>query len=239
MSLQGLRIGVPQAYFHDLVDPVVEQAFAEALARLEHAGATVVAADLPGVGELSLQAFAAVTFFEAPGDLAAFLDEQQTGVTLQELVSMIASPDVVALFQLAGSVTEEQYQAVQNQVLPFLRQLYQDYFDENDLDVMVYPSVPLPAPLIGQETVMLNGVAVPIFNAFLHNSHYTPTIGAPTLTLRSGQGPHLLPLGGIDIAGISGDDRRVLAMGDAISRALPRIRPPTGMQPLPEPGPRP
>jgi hypothetical protein len=59
---------------------------------------------------------------------------------------MIASPDVLALFQLAGSVTEEQYLPVHNQVLPLLRQLYRDYFDENDLDVMVYPSVPLPAP---------------------------------------------------------------------------------------------
>jgi len=239
LSLQGLRIGVPQAYFHDLLDPVVEQAFSRALDRLEHAGATLVVADLPGAGELSIQASTVVAFFEAPRDLAAFLNEQNTGVTLQQLIAMIASPDVLALFQLAGSVTEDQYLLVQNQVLPLLRQLYQDYFNENDLDVMVYPSVPLPAPLIGQETVMLNGVAVPIFNAFLHNSHYTPTIGAPTLTLPIGQGPHLLPLGGIDIAGIPGDDRRVLAIGDAISRVLPRIQPPTDMQPLPGRGPRP
>jgi len=239
VSLRGLRIGVPRAYFHDLLDPVVEQAFSRALARLERAGATLVAADLPGAGELSLQAFAVVAFFEAPRDLATFLDEQGTGVTLEQLVAMIASPDVLALFQLAGSVTEEQYLLVQNQVLPFLRQLYRDYFDENDLDVMLYPSVPLPAPLIGQETVTLNGVAVPVFNAFLHNSHYTPTIGAPTLTLPIGQGPRGLPLGGIDVAGIPGDDRRVLAIGDAISRVLPRIQPPTGMQPLPGPGPRP
>ena len=31
LSLQGIRIGVPQAHFHDLIDPVVEQAFAQAL----------------------------------------------------------------------------------------------------------------------------------------------------------------------------------------------------------------
>ena len=241
VSLQGLRIGVPRAHFHDLVDPVVEQAFAEALARLERAGATLVAADVPGVGELSLQASTVVAFFEAPRDLASYLNEHGTGVTLEELAAMIASPDVLALFQLAlsGIVTEEQYLLVQNQVLPFLRQLYGNYFDENDLDAMVYPSVPVPAPLIGQETVVLNGMAVPIFNAFLQNSHYTPTIGAPTLTLPIGQTPRGLPLGGIDVAGMPGDDRRVLAIGDAISRVLPRIRPPTGMQPLPEPGPRP
>jgi indoleacetamide hydrolase len=241
VSLRGLRIGVPRAHFHDLLDPVVEQAFAEALASLERAGATLVAADLPGVGELSLQASTVVAFFEAPRDLASYLNEHGSGVTLEELVAMIASPDVLALFQLAlsGVVTEEQYLLVQSQVVPFLRQLYRDYFDENDLDVMVYPSVPLPAPLIGQETVMLNGNAVPVFNAFLHNSHYTPTIGAPTLTLPIGQAPRGLPLGGIDVAGMPGDDRRVLAIGDAISRVLPRIRPPTGMQPLPEPAPRP
>ena len=86
---------------------------------------------------------------------------------------------------------------------------------------------------------MLNGMAVPVFNAFLYNSHYTPTIGAPTLTLPIGQAPRGLPLGGIDVAGLPGDDRRVLAIGDAISRVLPRIRAPIGMQQLPEPASRP
>src|SRR4029434_5472373 len=41
VSLQGLRIGVPWPHFHDLLDPVVEQAFLRALARLEHAGETL------------------------------------------------------------------------------------------------------------------------------------------------------------------------------------------------------
>jgi indoleacetamide hydrolase len=239
VSLQGLRIGVPRAHFHDLIDPAVEQAFAQALARLEHAGATLVAADLPGAGELSVQASTVIIIFEAPVVLAAYLDEHDTGVTLEQLVAMIASPDVRALFEifLSGVVTEEQYLQVQNQLLPVLQQLYRDYFDNYDLDVMVYPSEPLPAPLIGQETVMLNGMAVPVGDAFLHNAHYTPVIGAPTLTLPIGQGPRGLPLGGIDVAGMPGDDRRVLAIGDAISRLLPRIRPPTGTQPLPQRGP--
>ena len=148
VSLQGLRIGVPRAHFHDLLDPVVEQKFAEALARLERGGATLVAADLPGVGELSLQAFAVVAFFEAPVDLAAYLGENDTGVTLEELSSHDCQPGRRRAFSTRGfRPTEEQYLLVQNQVLPLLRQLYRDYFDGNDLDVMVYPSVPVPAPL--------------------------------------------------------------------------------------------
>lgn len=86
-----------------------------------------------------------------------------------------------------------------SQVIPLLQQLYRDYLDDNDLDVMVYPTVPLQAPFIGQETLVQGGTAVPIFDVVMHNSHYTPVIGAPTLTLPIGQGPRNLPLGGIDV----------------------------------------
>jgi Asp-tRNA(Asn)/Glu-tRNA(Gln) amidotransferase A subunit family amidase len=63
--------------------------------------------------------------------------------------------------------------------------------------------------------------------------HYTPLVGAPTVSLPIGQLPGGLPVGGIDIAGRPGDDRRILAIGAAISRVLPRIRPPQKIRPLP------
>jgi indoleacetamide hydrolase len=235
VSLHGLRIGVPRAFFHDHVESDVARAFDRTLAELEQGGATLVAAELSGTGELSLLAAAVVSFFEAPGEIAAYLETHNTGVTLPVLAASIASPDVAALFALAasGQITEEQYLLVRSQVIPQLQQLYRDYLDDNDLDVMVYPTVPIQAPFIGQETVVQGGTAVPIFDVFMHNSHYTPVIGAPTLTLPIGQGPRNLPLGGIDIAGRPHDDRRVLAIGEAMSRVLPRTRPPVMMQPLP------
>ncbi len=238
IAIPDLRIGVPRAFFRENLDHSVEWAFARVLRRLERAGATLVPADIPQAGEPSLQAFQAISFFEAPRELGAYLAEQGTGVTLEDLVGMIASPDVAGLFELAASgvVTEEQYMQVMNEALPGLRGLYSEYLDANDLDVVIYPTTILPAAHIGDdETVTINGQPVPTFEAYLRNTHYTPVIGAPTLTLPMGQTREQLPVGGMDIAGRPGDDRRVLAVGHAISQILPRVRPPRDIRPRPFP----
>lgn len=238
VAVSELRIGVPEAFFRTNLTFPVEWAFARVLRRLERAGATLVPADIPQAGEPSLQAFQAISFFETSGELEAFLAEQGTGVTLEDLVEMIASPDVAGLFELAASgvVTEDQYMQVIDEALPGLRGLYSEYLDDNDLDVVIYPTTILPAAHIGDdETVTINGQPVPTFEAYLHNTHYTPVIGAPTLTLPMGQTREQLPVGGIDIAGRQGDDRRVLAVGHAISQILPRVRPPREIRPRPFP----
>lgn len=238
ITVSELRIGVPKAFFRENLDFTVEWAFARVVRRLERAGATLVPADIPQAGEPSLQAFQAISFFEAPRELGAYLAEQDTGVMLEELVGMIASPDVAGLFELAasGAVTEDQYMQVINEALPGLRGLYSEYLEVNDLDVVIYPTTILPAARIGEdETVTINGQPVPTFEAYLHNTHYTPVIGAPTLSLPLGQTREQLPAGGMDIAGRQGDDRRILAVGHAISQILPRVRPPGEIRPRPFP----
>lgn len=52
-----------------------------------------------------------------------------------------------------------------------------------------------------------------MFEAFLRFGHYTPLVGAPTLSLPIGQQPKAVPVGGIDLVGAPGDDRRLLAIG--------------------------
>ncbi len=238
IAIPELRIGVPKAFFRESLAPSVEWAFTRVLRRLERAGATLVPADVPQAGRPSLQAFQAISFFEPSLGLGAYLAEQGTGLTLEELLEMIASPDVAALFELAASgiVTEDQYMQVINDALPGLRSLYSQYLDANNLDVVIYPTTILPAAHIGDdETVTVNGQPVPTFEAYLRNTHYTPVIGAPTLTVPIGQREDQLPSGGIDIAGRPGDDRRVMAIGQAISEVLPKIRPPESIKPLPLP----
>lgn len=236
VAIEDLRIGVPESFFRDNLDPTVAWAFDRALTRLEQAGATLVFADLPGAGEPSLQAFEAVSFFEAPIELATYLAVEATGVALIELIENIESPDVAELFAIAASgvVTEDLYLQVVNQLLPLLRGMYLDYLDSNDLDVVIYPTTVLPAAPIGQdETVILNGEPVSTFAAYLHNAHYAPVVGVPAVTLPIGQRIRNLPAGGMDIVGVPGDDRRLLAIADAISEVLPRIRPPVQIQPVP------
>lgn len=238
VAVSELRIGVPRAHFRELLDVPVEQHFYRALRRLERAGATLVPADIPGAGEKSLQAFQVLSFFEAPIELARFLDENDVGVNLEGLIGMIASPAVAALFDTAleAGITEEQHRQIIGEAVPQLRGAYEQYLADNELDAVIYPTTILPAAEIGQDQfVEVNCVEVSTFEAYLHNAHYAPVIGAPTVTVPIGQSREQLPAGGMDIAGAPGDDRRVLAVAHAISQIVPRIRPPHEIPPLPFP----
>lgn len=234
-SLNGLRIGVPGTYFRELLDPAVEKALDKVLARLEAAGATLVDADIPEVGDLTVFASTGLILFEVVRDLGNYLAEENTGLSVSDVVSMIASPDVAFVMSLALSevVSEEDYWAIRNALVPLLRQIYAAYLFDNDLDVVLYPTVPVPAPLIGQQTVIVDGSEIPVGDIFLRFGHYIPVVGAPTVSLPIGQMPKGLPVGGIDIAGAVGDDRNVLAIAAAIAEVLPRIRPPEAIRPLP------
>lgn len=243
VAVSDLRIGVPEAWFRQNLDSSVEWAFARALRRLERAGATLVPADIPDVGPAEVggstfDAFGAVFFFEVLRALPEFLEEYDTGVSFDELVAMIASPDVAAEFEqnLANPVPEEVYQQVTNELVPFLKSTYMDYLDSNDLDAVIYPTTPVPAlPIATNFLETPEGSPVRLGLVYFQNTHYTPVIGAPTLTLPLGQRKDNLPAGGMDIAGRPGDDRRVLAIGHAISRILPRVRSPVDIKPRPFP----
>lgn len=237
VAVSELRIGVPRAMFRENLSFPVQWHFQRALRRLERAGATLVEADIPGASvDDSLMAWFAIVFFEAPRDLGAFLAEHDTGVTLEELLMDIASPTVGAIFEQAveDAPSEEDYNEVLNGALPMLRNLYVEYLQTNELDAVIYPTVPVPAIGLDEDpTFEYDEQQFPTFETFIRNLHYTVVTGAPTVTVPIGQTREQLPAGGMDIAGAPGDDRRVLAVAHAISQIVPRIRAPREVRPLP------
>lgn len=228
VNLDSLRIGLPRRYFHDLLDPRVEKALNKAFRRLRRAGVELVELDIPEVGPLTQQASLAIALFEAPPRLEEYLSVNNTGVTLMQLAGMVASPDVAFLLStaIAEPIAESDYLAIIVGLRPALVSTYLDYIDSNDLDAVIFPTNALPAPKLDAISVVIDGVEMSIFDAYFRLGHYTPLLGAPTLTLPIGQLPGGLPVGGLDIAGIPGDDRRILEIGAAIEKVLPRIRPP-------------
>lgn len=235
VALDGLRIGIPLAHFRDLLDPSVEMAFNRLLDRLGEQGAILVEADIPLVGETTMQAAQVLILYEVVPALTEYLAEYGAGTTVLDIAAMVASPDVAFLIglALAGVVSEADYLAVLNGLLPVLQFMYFDYFASNDLDLLLYPTVPIAAPEVGQQTVQLGGLEIDVVAAYFGHGHFTPLVGAPTLSLPLGQLPGGLPVGGIDIAGLPGEDRRVLAIGQAMTKVLPNIRPPMAITPRP------
>jgi mandelamide amidase len=247
VSLEGLRFGVPHASFRHLLDPRVEKELQKTFNRLSEAGVELVEADIPCVantdicvGEFSSQAFFAVLLYEAPTALADYLEANSTGITVEELAQQVASQDVADLlnFALSRPISEGTYLDIKFGVIPLLQSNHSDYLTANDLDAVLMPTNPLPAPLIGEETVTIDGVEMSVFDAF-GQTHYASLIGAPALSLPMGQLPDGLPVGGIDIVGDLGDDRWILEIGAAIAREFPPIRAPKdpglGSAAVPEP----
>jgi len=237
VAVSELRIGVPGGILRDGLAFPVERHFQRALRRLERAGATLVEADIPGVGPDSLAAFQVIQFFEPLVDLAAFLEDNEIGLTLEELFQA-ATPGVGGAFLqlLANPIPEPVYNDVIDNALPALRAGYAQYLEVNELDAVVYPTTPVPPLEIGQEPfVEFGGEQVSVIDLFQRTAHLAPLMGAPAVTVPLGQQRRQIPAGGLDVMGAPGADRRVLAVAHAIAQTLPRIRPPRKLRPRPFP----
>ena len=241
VDLSDVRIGVPETFFRDLLDPRVAEVFDHALLRLWLMGAELVEVDIPLVGDPVFEDYMLpdvhgwITLYEALRSLTAYLEEEDTGLTFYDVYSMIASPDAVDLYEWVwlDVIPEDTYNWAVYSLLPSLSDTYVNYLDTNDLDVMIYPTTIIPPPEIGETTVEVGGETMLLVDAFVRQSHYTPVVGAPTLTLPLAKMFENLPVSGMDVAGRPGDDRNVLAIGNAISKILPLIQPPQDITPEP------
>ncbi len=217
VDLSTVRIGVPEAYFYENLDPDVARVAASALAQLEAAGVTLVKANLPNVEELNAIGFP-VVFYETSRRLPEYLQGVQ-GVNMDDLQAGITSPDVKGAIGMimGGPVTDEQYNEAVSVVRPKLQQMYADYFSSHNVSAVIYPTTPLPARLRAgsDETVELNGAQVPTFPTYIRNVDPSSNAGIPSVTIPAGRSMKGLPIG-MAIDGPANQDRNLLALAAAL-----------------------
>ena len=140
-NLKGLRLGVPRQYFYDDLEPLVAQRMENLLDAMRDAGAVLVEADLPRVGELNQAVSFPVVLFETGALLREYLAKNLPGGTLESLAATIASPDVRNIF--AGVVNGDMPQAAYRQALdhdrPLLKTAFADYFAGRRVEAIVFP----------------------------------------------------------------------------------------------------
>lgn len=223
-ALADVTLGVPRAMFYDDLDPHVATNVEAQLDLLSTAGARLVEVDFAPVWPHNEAFGFPVVFFEVMRDLPAYLAEHAPGVTFDALVEGIGSPDVAGVIasQMGeGAMPEAAYRAAIDCHRPAMRQIYGEVFETHGLDAIVFPTTPLPARPIGEdETVTLNGNAVPTFPTYIRNTDLGSNVGAPGVSLpcpvSSG-----LPVG-IEFDGLPGADRRLLALAAAAEKAMAR-----------------
>jgi len=222
----GLRIGIIR-YFWEELEPEIESIGRECLDRLKRAGITLVEADMPLVGELTRRASLPIGVLEHRGALSAYLAAAGSPLGFDDVMAAIASPDVGAFFaEMRSRLREEDYQAAMNVHRPALQHAFRDCFASNGLDAMLFPTSPVTPPRIADTRSPAAGTDTGLLMAkVIRNTDPGSVAGNPGLSLPAGQLPSGLPFG-LELDGLAGTDRHLLAIGAAIAPLLPPIRPP-------------
>jgi mandelamide amidase len=224
---QALRLGVPRAGFYAGLHPDVAASVERALAALSDAGAQLVEMEVTSAHELDGQCGLAIVFYELLRDLPAYLATlpgPERELTYADVVEQVASPDVRAAMEAAQDqpVSDEDYRGC----LELREQLRQAYAaalrpaEGSRLDAVVYPTVPLPAPPLGDDLMTeLNGESVPVFTTTIQNTGPGSTAGMPAISLPAAPAPNGLPIG-LSLEALPGDDVHLLAVAEVVERVL-------------------
>ncbi len=233
VDLKGLRLGVPREYFYADLDADLAAVVEAELERLDKLGVVLVEVDVPGVGDHNTATGFPVALYEAPITQKAYLEGGTAGIDLPTMVQATSSPDVHGLMTgLLGdqAMPEQVYRDAIQIHRPALQAAFADYFDDNDLAGLLFPTTPLPARPIGDdETMELNGQQVPTFTTYIRNTDPGSNAGLPGLSLPVGLTSHGLPVG-MEIDAPAGRDQHLLAVGLAYQQAMDPIpKPPPNM----------
>lgn len=230
-ALVGVKLGVGRGYWFSGLDSEVERIVDEVLRKLQEAGAELVLADIPNLERLVALTTIPIQNHDLRAALANYLERYDAGVTFDDLVAS-ASADVrrdFAVGVLPGGrdfVTEAAYREACDIYLPALRESYKAYFANTGVAAIVFPTTMVPAPRIGDDIeLMVRGRPVPFETAISRNISPGSTAGVPGLVLPAALTTEGLPVA-IEIDGLAGADRAVLALGMAIERLLGRLPPP-------------
>ena len=221
-----LRLGVPRPGFYDDLHPEVAACCDRALDRMARAGVELVEVEFAVAHELDAACGLPIVFFEIAEDLPAYLATlpgPERELTFDDVRAQAASPDVRAALEVAasGAFTAEAHREAMA-VRERLRAAYTAAMraDEAErLDALVYPTVPIPAPPVGDDTTELNGRQVPVVLTTIRNTGPGSTAGMPSVSLPAGVTGTGLPVG-ISLEALPGEDGSVLAVARRVESMI-------------------
>ena len=203
-DLKGLRVGVPSEYFYDRADPEIEIAVRAAVDTLADLGAEVREVE---IAHIQQSAAAALTIYLA--EACAYHDDTQ--VTHGELYT----DQVRSFIGLGNYVLAKDYLHAQR-----YRRLLGAAVNNvmSQCDVLVTPTLPVAATVIGQETISIRGAEQSVFSALLRNTEPFNLSGLPALAVPSGFSEDGLPIS-LQIVGRPFEEATVLGVGHAYQEA--------------------
>jgi len=190
-----LRLGIPKHFFLDIVSPEIQQAFESSLVTLKKLGAKLKEVSLPYLKETEDAgnhiAWAEATHFHQqagwyPLHVAEYGEDVRSRLEMGEKVS--------ALEYLRALDLREKFIAGFHLALL-----------ENEVDALVTPATPIPAPLIGEETISIAGKDQSTRALLLRLNRPANLGGIPAISVPCGLTPAGLPAGLQFLTGVHGE----------------------------------
>ena len=203
-SIAGLTIGIPRNYFFEAVSPEIHAAIERVTRLSESLGARVLPIKVPDVEELNTVA-RTILLAEASAVLEPYLGQRDK-----------FGEDVLALLDQGRLVPATDYINAQR----LRRLLVQDWrLIFSAVDCLFTPTTPIPAPLIGQKQVELDGHIQDTRLATTRFMRGINLLGLPALSMPVGKTAAGLPIG-LQIIGRAFEENVVLRVGAAIEDAI-------------------
>ena len=226
-----VRLGLPGYFWADL-DPQVRDTVQAALTRLRDAGVQLIDIDMPDLPAANAAVGMPLCLYEQKPDLTDYLRRYDTGVSFEEVVAQISSPDVKAIFDgliVPGVLPLPDGQALALQPLyerviaeqrDALIAVYHRAFDAHKLDGLLFPTLPILPMAATPEASSFEA-----FSRLARNVDPGSNAGLPGLSVPAGLCDIGLPVG-LEVDGLPGEDRKVLAIGLMIEQILGRLKAP-------------
>lgn len=180
-DIRGLRIGVPEQYFLENIDPEIRSAMEEAIQQFGKLGAEIVGVSVPHLENCAAME-AHITLAEATSYHERWLRERPEDYGAEPRTKLEAGR-----YLLATDYVKSQR----------ARTLLQQAFDEvfGQVDVIVSPTLPAFPPPIGEVWVQSGPLREHVIDAFLRFVIPFNLTGLPALSLPCGRGSGGLPVG--------------------------------------------
>jgi len=203
ISLRGVRIGVPENFYFERLDPEAEGAARTMVKLAGELGAELVPLRVPDIAELNTLG-RVILLAEAAAVLSPYLSDRSK-----------FGADVLALLDQGRMITAADYINAQR----LRRRAWQEFAAVwQKADCLITPTTPIPAPRIGQTQVVLDGALEDVRLAATRYVRGINVLGWPALSIPCGFSGAGLPLG-LQIIGKPFDEALVLKVGAALEDA--------------------
>jgi aspartyl-tRNA(Asn)/glutamyl-tRNA(Gln) amidotransferase subunit A len=204
VEIKGLRVGLPENYYLERLDPEVSEAVRGAVQTAAALGARIVDVRVPDIDAINVVG-RVLLLVEAVSTLGPYLNRRAD-----------FGADVLALLDQGRLISGAEYADAQR-----LRRMQIAEFSKlwTQVDCIFTPATPTPAPKIGQTTIDIGGTSEDVRLTTTRFMRAINVLGIPALAMPCGFTRAGLPIG-LQILGAPGSEDTLLRAGTDMEDAL-------------------